>query len=90
MAVSNIKVVGLGGGLTMMVGTYTHTANAAEATQVVAAGRVYSVQINPQITSGTYSVGRLYSVSISDYKNTVTIYPSEGITAGTFCIIYGN
>ena len=91
MAVTNVKSVSMGGGHSMMVGTYTHTANAAADTVTVAAGRVYLVNINPQISSGKYSLPRnLYSVSISDYVNTITIYPAEGITDGTFCIIYGN
>ena len=75
----------------MMVGTYTHTIGAAEDTLTISGGKVYSVQINPQISSGTYSLSRnLYSVSISGYVNTITIYAQEGITAGTYCIVYGN
>lgn len=75
----------------MIVGDYTHTANAAADTFTCSGGKVYLVQVNPQISSGKYSLPRdLYSVSVSGYVNTVTIYPAEGITAGTFCAIYGN
>lgn len=75
----------------MMVGDYEHTAGAAEDTLTLSGGRVYAVIINPQISSGKYSLSRnLYSVSLSGYVNTVTIYPQEGITTGTFCIVYGN
>ena len=91
MAVSNVRHIGMGGGLTMVVGDYTHTANAAADTIGLSGGKVYLVQVNPQISSGKYSLSRnLYSVSVSSYVNTVTIYPTEGITGGTFCVIYGN
>jgi hypothetical protein len=90
MAVTNLQTASLGGGLTMLCGTYTHTVGAAADTQVVS-GKVYMVQVNPQVSSGKVdAAGSFYSVSASGYKNTVTIYNKAGVTAGTFCIIFGN
>jgi len=88
MALSRIKKVPLGGGLSIVAATFTATAGAADQTLVLGACRVLLANVNPQVTVEPVDFrGDLYDVSTAGGLTTVTIRTESGITAGTFVAI---
>lgn len=89
MAFSNVQKEYLGH-LKVTYGDFTQTEAAAPQTIVVEGGRVWCVLVSSQDTSGAMQMSMpRYSYSVSGALSTVTIYGQEGVTTGTFLIVYG-
>ena len=87
MALSNIRKVGLGGGVEMIHGQYAHTVATASESLVVD-GEVVALLVNPQNSAGSQGDvnPNAYSTSVSGGLRTVTFLQNAGISAGTFSI----
>lgn len=88
MAFANVRQHLVGGGLRYVFGDFTATAGAASQTYAVGGGRILMVHVNPQgSTEPVDFTNQLYSISISGGINTLTIYTSAAITAGSFFLV---
>jgi len=92
MALSNIKIVGIGGGLSMVVGDLVHSESGTKESIDVAAGKVYGAQVLKNTSDGTLDVtGNVpVSNSVSGAIMTLTLQGTSEITDGTFNILIGN
>lgn len=91
MALSNIRNVPLGGGLSLIVADFTHTVGAADQTLAVGAGRVLLVHVNPNLTAEPVDhVNSLYSTTTTGAITTITIHAEAAITAGTIVVLVDN
>ena len=90
MAFTNVQSASIGGAIKITVADFTATEAGATQTIGVGAGRVWACLATSQDASGALGVPNpvRYSVSLSGSVTTVTVYPSEGITAGVITIIH--
>jgi len=92
MALSNIKRVEMGGGLSMIVGDITHTEGAANESYGIAGGRVLGFQVLKNTSTDIADITGNCPVSwvLSSGILTITIAGISEIAAGSFWIIVGN
>lgn len=89
MAFSNVQKEYLGH-LKVTYGDFTATQADTAQTIGVEGGRVWTVLVSSQDTTGALQMSMpRYSYSVSGAISTVTIYELEGVTTGTFMIVHG-
>lgn len=90
MAISNLRVIGIGGGLSFYVGDFTASVGATSQTLGVGAGQILMVSVTPNLTSEPIDLNVKASWSTSGNVTTITIYTLAAITAGSICVLLSN
>lgn len=86
MAITLPKLVPLGGGVSQLSGTYSHTVGAAEETFVLGSHRVLDVRVSSQ-DSGSNLEQSKFSESVSGGTNTVTVHRLGAVTSGRIVVL---
>lgn len=83
------QVANLGNGVSIYMGTFIHTAGAAECTFTIGNARVYALFVTNQDTSGVFStrLTRDFTESVSGGTNTVTVHELGTIADGRIVVI---
>lgn len=81
--------VPLGGGVMMYLGTFIHTAGAAECTFIVGNARVYDVRVTTMDSDSksSFTTSKPFSESVSGGTNTVTVYELSTIADGRIVVL---
>lgn len=87
MAVTPSGRIGLGGGVELIHGTFTHTGAASEETLVVDGVCTGAGVLHNSSTEDIQTSGVSISSSTSGYKTTLTFNYNAGVAAGRFWIL---
>ncbi len=87
MAIANVKRVSIGGGISLITGSYTHTVGAADETYTID-GDVIGINIQSFSDDGPFDLlgTGACQVSTSGYVTTITFRGVAGITSGRFMV----
>ena len=87
MALSNVKKTAFGN-LKVAYGTWTFTEAGSTDSIAVEGGQIWLSQFTSFDSSGAIATVPRSSISTSGNITTITIYGQEGVTTGTFLVIY--
>lgn len=86
MAFSNTQRIGLGGGLSIVWGDYTHTVGAADQTLAVDGDLIWG-GVRPNVTTEPLDYrGDALDTTVSGNITTITVRSEAGVSAGRFIL----